>query len=424
MFRGKSQAGSVDVAVAGAPLDLKRDALERILNSRTFANRARLRQFLSFVGEAALAGRSAELKEQALAISIFGRQSDQFTGDDNIVRVTARQLRAKITEYYLTEGKEDSWRVDIPRGTYVPVFLDATEVPLAGNIEHPPAAAQPKPSRRFQPGWLLAAAATGALLSFGMMAAWNAHFQTQRPTVLALMQPDPERQVLVVCADAAMQMYKAITGSAPVLADYQQHVMPSMPDSSPEKAALKWVDNARLIGIGNVACLAKLIPAFRPGTVRVRHPRQVTDRDFFDDNVIVLSGPFANPWVQLFEPKLNFQVTGDAGGVVYVRNVRPRPGELAAYRVSESDGKRRAYCRLALLPNFSGRGRVLLVGGPTAGMELILARLNDPAFYNELQDRLRAPGSAPLPAFEALIETTEVSGTPVSLRLLCIRRAG
>ncbi|MCL5743693.1 MAG: hypothetical protein M1541_07170 [Acidobacteria bacterium] len=424
MFRGKSQAGSVDVAVAGAPLDLKRDALERILNSRTFANRARLRQFLSFVAEAALAGRSAELKEHALAISVFGRQSDQFTGDDNIVRVTARQLRAKITEYYLTEGKEDPWRVDIPRGTYVPVFLEAAEAPLARNSEPPPAVS-PRLRRRFRTDWLVAAA-TGALLSLALAAAWNSHLQVQRTTVLGLMQPEPDRRVLIVCADAAMQFYKSITGSAPVLADYQRHMRLGKTARSPgERRALEWIEDARLFGIGNVSTLAKLIPAFHPGTVLVRHPRQVTDRDFVDDNVILLSGPFANPWAQLFEPKLNFQVTADANGDVYIRNVRPQPGELPAYRTNESDENRRTYCRVAFLRNFSGRGRVLLIGGPSASAELISTWLADPAFYQELQHRLGVTGgSEAIPTFEVLVEATEVSGTPVSLRLVCVRRAG
>ncbi|MCL4403050.1 MAG: hypothetical protein M1436_10395 [Acidobacteria bacterium] len=416
MFGVKSQAGSVESADSGTPCDSRRDALERILNSRAFANRARLRQFLSFAGEAVLAGRAAELKEQALAISVFGRQTDHFTGDDNIVRVTARQLRAKIAEYYLTEGKDDPWRIDIPRGAYVPVFLEvvATRLP----------AVSPKVLWRLRADWL-AAAAVGALLSVTVAFIWNVHLRPDHTTILGLMQPEPDHRVLIVCADAAMQMYKDVTGSAPALSDYQRHTRLGDAVRTPqERKALDWIDNVQLFGIGNVSGLVKLVPAFRPGTALVRHPRQVTERDFVDDNVILLSGPFGNPWVQLFEPKLNFQVTQDAGGSVYIRNVRPRPGELPAYRANSRDGQLRTYGRMGLLPNLSGRGRVLLIGGPSAGIvEMLSGRLSDPAFYREIQTRLAMTGSEPMPFFETLIEVTEVSNTPVSIRVLCVRRA-
>src|SRR2546430_2544862 len=42
--------------------------------------------------------------------------------DDNIVRVTARQLRAKLEEYYQDEGKEGSARLISRRGAIHPSF--------------------------------------------------------------------------------------------------------------------------------------------------------------------------------------------------------------------------------------------------------------------------------------------------------------
>jgi hypothetical protein len=40
---------------------------------------------------------------------------------DAVVRVDATRLRAKLNDYYATEGSADSLRISIPKGTYMPV---------------------------------------------------------------------------------------------------------------------------------------------------------------------------------------------------------------------------------------------------------------------------------------------------------------
>lgn len=59
----------------------------------------------------------------------------------------------------------------------------------------------------------------------------------------------------------------------------------------------------------------------------VRHPRDVNVRQFSDDNVILLSGPFSNPWVQIFESRLNFRIEQDAPGNVSICNASPSPAD-------------------------------------------------------------------------------------------------
>jgi hypothetical protein len=88
----------------------------------------------------------------------------------------------------------------------------------------------------------------------------------------------------------------------------------------------------------------------------------------------------ANPWAQLFERKLNFQVTADPKWE-RVHSERPsEPWRATAYSTTQQEGGRRTYCRVAFLPNLSGRGRVLLIIGPTGAIELVSERRADEGF--------------------------------------------
>ena len=41
---------------------------------------------------------------------------------DPIVRIQAGRLRRSLERYYLLSGKDDPVRIELPKGTYVPVF--------------------------------------------------------------------------------------------------------------------------------------------------------------------------------------------------------------------------------------------------------------------------------------------------------------
>src|ERR1051325_6459809 len=90
-----------------------RHQLERVLASPGFARNERLSRFLRFVVERALEGRDQELKESVLAIEIFGRGSDHNPRQDAIVRTEAGRLRARLSEYYLREGKDDELIIEL-----------------------------------------------------------------------------------------------------------------------------------------------------------------------------------------------------------------------------------------------------------------------------------------------------------------------
>lgn len=99
-----------------------REQLELIFASPDFPASDRLRSFLSFVVEEAMAGRTEQIKAYTIAVSVFGRPKDFDSMLDPIVRIEAGKLRKLLERYYLIH-ENDPVIIKIPLGTYIPVFI-------------------------------------------------------------------------------------------------------------------------------------------------------------------------------------------------------------------------------------------------------------------------------------------------------------
>jgi TolB-like protein len=102
--------------------DAVRRQLERVLGSAGFSRNERLARFLRFVVEQHLEGKDSEIKESVIAIEVFGRGSDHDPKQTSIVRTEAARLRARLSEYYVGEGKNDALVIELPKGGYAPVL--------------------------------------------------------------------------------------------------------------------------------------------------------------------------------------------------------------------------------------------------------------------------------------------------------------
>lgn len=104
--------------------------LERLLQSPHFDGSARSREFLRYVVDEVLAGRAGYLKQATIAVEVFGRRPDFDAVIDPIVRVQAGRLRRSLERYYLLCSERDAIRIELPKGSYAPVFIEHREVPL------------------------------------------------------------------------------------------------------------------------------------------------------------------------------------------------------------------------------------------------------------------------------------------------------
>ena len=114
------------IADSSAPNGLRdediRAELDRILRSRAFIHSRRIRRFLQFVVEECLLQKHHRLKEYLIGLEVFNRQEAFDPRVDSIVRVEARRLRSKLDEYYINEGRDSAMRIQLRKGSYVPVF--------------------------------------------------------------------------------------------------------------------------------------------------------------------------------------------------------------------------------------------------------------------------------------------------------------
>ena len=147
--------------------DAIRQALERVLSSSGFARNERLSGFLRFLVERHLEGRDTELKESVIAHEVFGREADYDPKLDAIVRTEAVRLRARLEKYYQTDGNQDPWIIDLPKGGYRPVVRQRLAVEPAPDI--PPGRPE-RAARVSRIRWT--AGAVAALVLVAIAAVW------------------------------------------------------------------------------------------------------------------------------------------------------------------------------------------------------------------------------------------------------------
>lgn len=132
--------------------DQVRDQLDKIVVSNGFFRSPRMQRFLNFVVEGRLAAKfhSEDLKESVIGMAVFDRDAGYDPKTDPVVRVEARRLRAKLEEYYEGPGKQDSVRIELPKGSYVPCWDWQQSMPPA----EPDQQQSPQPEQQ-QPPTLL-----------------------------------------------------------------------------------------------------------------------------------------------------------------------------------------------------------------------------------------------------------------------------
>ena len=114
------ESGQADLLLPPEQIEL---ALARVEDSAAFRGSARHRALLRHLVSRALQDDHAALKETVIAVEVFGRPASSFDPRlDTIVRVEARRLRARLSNYYRTDGRHSPIRIELPVGSYVPLI--------------------------------------------------------------------------------------------------------------------------------------------------------------------------------------------------------------------------------------------------------------------------------------------------------------
>lgn len=449
--------------------------LERVLQSRTLHNSESLKAFLRFVVEKTVENEGAQLKEYVIATEVFGRNSDYDSRIDSVVRVQAGRLRAKLQEYYATEGKADQIVIDLPKGHYHPVFTrahpEAAEAPPGVIQTHKTAdadghahAAGPAPSNHSGVDGAPAGRAGGRLplltgfvitvlcIAVVALAVWNRELQRRaqaaaappfspgefeavwgpflsdpEPPLLVLSNPavyrfvnksDPEplkQRALSLAPEQTRQLMEApeFKGQYPQYAGQPPQLIPSL---------------GMYTGMGEAIGLYRLTDLFRSANrdILLKQSRFVSASDLKYKNVIMLGSIYVNEWSRKLPAGERFSYTYSAT----IENREPRPGEEQVYRPQfdvQTGELREDYALVTVKPNVSGEHAVMILAGIySEGTEAAAEFVTTRNHLGLLAQRLRevGGGEGPPKYYQALLKVGVENGTPTTITLVALHPLG
>src|ERR1019366_3982784 len=88
--------------------------------------------------EQTLLGNSAEVKERSIGVEVFGRSPSYDANADPVGRITAGEVRKRLTQYYYDSAHRGELAIELPIGPYVPLFRSAERPPEPDIVLAPP----------------------------------------------------------------------------------------------------------------------------------------------------------------------------------------------------------------------------------------------------------------------------------------------
>jgi hypothetical protein len=292
-----------------------REQLGRILSSVPFRNSKRFPAFLRYTVEHALSS-TEPLKERTIGHEVFGRDPGYDTGQDPVVRMTATEVRKRLSQYYQLAEHAAEPVITYQPGSYVPEFFAPSRRQFPGaaptlSVTSEPPALSPMPRR-----WIGAALATGAaaLLVWAFIAAkeqnvgprdavarfWAPILASSSPVLICIGDPNRGRQGGDVAGDPASPKSDDLTIGEFLRAN-----------------SVRYTDSVTL------ALLAGELRV-RGKPFRIRRPAATELKDLREGPVVLIGG-FNNPWTLRLSEGLRFTLADDAAGT-YIRD-RDRPDD-------------------------------------------------------------------------------------------------
>ena len=407
--------------------------VEQLLESAAFTSSRRSGQFLLYIVNKAIAQETEALKERTIGIEVFRRPANYDTGEDAIVRVTASDVRRRLTQHYSKDGRSSEFRISLPPGGYVPeIYRDTpihrietpspltatpatvpiTEAEFTAPVFTVPESTRKTFSKRAIP-YLIPALATIVLASAFLLlrphptdqgSPWSLLFTSGKP-------------LLVIFADPDLNEIQLLTHKYVSLSDYAngrlncETLEPPLQDVCSHALRGDKVATVDASAITKIAALAERFHA----NIEPHGARQVRLTDLQTDrNVLLLGSRVSNPWADLFRDKLDFFVDHDeATGLQVVRNIHRRPGEAEVYIPTTGPyGTGDNYTLITFLHNLTGNGYALLLTGAThEGMDAAMTVALD----QKQLTHILATCDAQTSPFQVLLKFRMMAGSPLKV---------
>jgi hypothetical protein len=443
-------AQSIKPAIESINKEEVRQTLARVLKSKYFVNAHKKRQFLSVVCDFYLNDRAHELNEYLLAYDVFGRDNSYNPSTDPIVRVVAHEIRKKLESYYQNEGAADEIRMELPAGSYQPVFqrhqlpvveeIKKSELPVETKIESAP------DRRNINIVVLslvcLALAAAVIVLALSNLALrhktdvsqvspevavygkfWGRFLTDSTPTVVVLSNPPVPR--LSNGYEPEILLKESIPLTMDTIKVLREKLI-SNPQTLIVGSEIKH-HNPRLIisnqnhtGIGEAIGLHYLTNFFRNVNreISLKQSRTLSAEDLKNRNVIMLGGAWVNDWSGKLPSNEDFSYSVNAT----ILNRKPLAGEEREY-VPEFDrrtgGLLTDYALITVKPNLTAANNVMVLSGiysqgTEAAVEFTIGRDH----LNQINQRLENFSGH----FQALLKVGVENGIPTTITILALHK--
>jgi hypothetical protein len=385
--------------------------LHNILDSQSFRNSARGKQFLAYVVQHKLEGRDEFLKERMIGIEIFHRKADYPTADDSVVRVQAGEVRRRLEQYYYAAPSPSPVRIELPHGSYAPEFCWGNGPSLV--IKTPTL-----PEKKRWLSWrALAVAGVALAVIAGLVTKlyqkpresaleqfWSPVFATSQPVLICLAKP--------VFYRPSLDLYRRYSTSHP--GTFQTEVERySQPLPFDPKEKLVWGDlllyHEYGVAVGDVYVAARLSALFdhidKPSQIRV-------GTNSFEDlrnSPAVVVGAFNNRWTLQMTSNLRFGFAEQDGSL---RIQEEGPSGLTRSRILGPHGEVQEDFAIVtrLLDSKSGQVLIAAAGIGAAGTQAAGEFISRRDYIEQVFRK--APPDWQKKSLQVLLQTTVTDSVP------------
>jgi hypothetical protein len=428
-----------------------RHAMDRLLGNKRFANAPMKRRFLQLICKAYLDGRADELNEYMIGCEVFGRNNSYNPALDPIVRVGAHELRKKLESYYKNEGKNDDIMLDVPVGSYIPVFSRRTR---PTEMADPPKADLPESkadlpeltsladSNKLRPAiyrigavflilivvilvyfnWELrqqikeAKTEKAAEVYSGV---WGGLFKEAGPALLVLSNPPVYR--FGNPADPSTRPYTDLTAEeSKVMEAMLMRERLVIRNWSPPRLMLSYDEHTSIgetIGLFHIASLFNKMGK----NVKLKQSRTVNAEDLKNHDTILLGSGWVNEWLESVPVRKCF--TSGAGAVIINDNLPPGRKQKYDAKYDEETGRLiEDYAVITVKPGISDRKTVIVLAGMhSAGTQGAAEYITDEQYLADLNQRLLQLNDTFPRYFQVLLKVSVDNGTPTNISVVKVQ---
>jgi hypothetical protein len=386
-------------------LDANQVQVQRIVASKAFKTSEVHRNLLNYLADKSLSGDAQNLKEYTVGLDVFGKPPTYDPRQESVVRMHVGRLRQKLTEYYRTEGQDDSVIVDLPKGGFTLTFAAKPAPPTAEPLpDSAPVAARSRVSTREVALGVLLVLAVVFAGYFGVRLSRS----QQRPGIAAMVQLPwtPELQQL---------WGPLLSSERPLMVTLSTDPFHA---SAPGTAVGANASGVTGVGTANAAFLLGQFLGQRKRNVFPIRSDLLSMGEIAMGDVIYVGSTVGKPQIQAIPPiDQPFVLTPDG-----VKNLKPRAGEASFLADALPKGAQEfeeSHALISNLPGLYGNGRILYLSGNTIASVIgAVQALTDPDLARQLVSNLKQVDGT-LPRFyQIVLRVKAMDDTPIEISYL------